>query len=146
MGERPHYTVSSSSHSDDEEKQILNHTYMQILNAEQMTNHRLLVKLIILQKKTRTLLIVLYYLIKYLCYASYCIALEMEEINYLYLYLYLYVKKPRHILVYATPSRHVPGAVQCTWLHAVHQLPARSVLDTCHDVACCEHPDVVGGP
>ncbi len=32
----------------------------------------------------------LYYLIQCLCYATYCIALEMEEINYLYLYLYLY--------------------------------------------------------
>jgi len=63
---------------------------MKILNAEQMTNQRLLVKLVILHKKTRTLLIVLYYSIQYLFYASYCIAFEMEEINYLYLYLYLY--------------------------------------------------------
>jgi hypothetical protein len=71
-------------------EKILNHTYMKILNTEQMTNQRLLVKLVILQKKTRTLLIVLYYSIHYLRYASlFRIALEMEEINYLHLYLYL---------------------------------------------------------
>ncbi len=73
-------------------KKILNHTYMKILNTELLTNQRLLLKLVILHKKTRTLLIVLYYLIQYLRYASYCIALEMEEINYLYLYLYLYLE------------------------------------------------------
>jgi hypothetical protein len=132
--------ILPSSHSDDEEKKILNHTYMKIFKREQMANQRLLHrkkkvrefpvpsqdvttklslggnndvitelllprgslvsdipagdgKLInlflrcseILQKKTRTLLTVLYYLIQYLRYAFYCIALEMEEINYLYL-------------------------------------------------------------
>jgi hypothetical protein len=37
-------------------------------------------------KKTRIHSTVLYYLIYYLRYASYCIALDLEEINYLYLY------------------------------------------------------------
>jgi hypothetical protein len=35
-------------------------------------------------KEDMDTLIVLYYLLQYLYYASYCIALEMEEINYLY--------------------------------------------------------------
>jgi hypothetical protein len=83
--------ILQSSHLDDEDKKNPQPHHMKILNAEQMTNQRLLVKLVILHKKTRTLLIVLYYSIQYLFYASYCIAFEMEEINYLYLYLYLYL-------------------------------------------------------
>jgi hypothetical protein len=53
------------------------------------------VKLIILQED-KIILIVPVYSIHYSCYASYCIVLEMEEINYLYLYLYLYAHAPHN--------------------------------------------------
>ncbi len=52
-----------------------------------MSSQRLLVNF---TEKTRSILTVLYYLIQCKRYALYCIALEMEEINYLYLYLYPY--------------------------------------------------------
>jgi hypothetical protein len=60
------------------------------LNTEQTTNQRLLVKRnIYFLQEDKIIIIVPIYSLYYSCYASYCIALVMEEINYLYLYLYL---------------------------------------------------------
>jgi hypothetical protein len=79
--------ILPSSHSDDEEKKNPQPHLHE--NPQQAADDKPKTASEILQKKTRRLLTVLYYLIQYLRYESYCIALEMEEINCLYLYLYL---------------------------------------------------------
>jgi hypothetical protein len=84
--------ILPSSHSNDEEKKKNPQPHLPVLeNPQEGADDKPKTASEILQKKTRTILTVLYYLIQYLRYALYCIALEMEEIHYLYLYLYLYL-------------------------------------------------------
>ncbi len=74
------FLILQSSHLDDEDMknpQPRPHENPHPQNGADK-NQRLLVKMVIF-KKTRTILIVLYYSIQYSCYASYCIALEIEE-------------------------------------------------------------------
>jgi hypothetical protein len=71
-------------HSNDEEKKKNPQPHL-LENPHEGADDKPKTASEILQKKTRTILTVLYYLIQYLRYALYCIALEMEEINYLYL-------------------------------------------------------------
>ncbi len=44
------FLILQSFHLDDEDKKIPNHAHMKILNTEQTTNQRLLVKMVILQE------------------------------------------------------------------------------------------------